>query len=140
MIIQMQNNDINNVMKIWITENLSAHKFIQKEYWLRNFDYVKSVINNSEVYVYKSENKICGFIGLEGDYIEGIFVDGNFQGRGIGKELLNFAKQIHNNLTLNVYEKNHGAVRFYKHEGFVIKSESVDIETGKKEYLMEWKR
>ena len=77
-----------------------------------------------------------GFIGLAEDYIAGIFVRGEAQGRGIGKELLDQAKRGKRKLTLNVYAKNTGVVRFYQREGFRIAEEGVDEDTGEKEYLM----
>ena len=37
--------------------------------------------------------QICGFIGLAEDHIAGIFVRGEAQSRGIGKELLDQVKR-----------------------------------------------
>lgn len=57
---------------------------------------------------------------------------------GIGKELLDFAKNNHARLTLNVYIKNSGAVKFYRREQFSIDSCGIDEETGEEDYLMSW--
>lgn len=140
MITEMKNQDIKDVMNIWLNENISAHGFIEKKYWLDNFENVKSAISNADVYIYKSKEKICGFIGLEQNYIAGIFVDKSLQRKGIGKALLDHVKQKHDKLSLNVYEKNIGAVKFYKREDFEISDESIDVTTGEKEYLMTWQR
>ncbi len=43
-----------------------------------------------------------------------------------------------NHLSLNVYRKNAHAVRFYQREGFRIRQESIDGNTGEKEYRMHW--
>ena len=59
---------------------------------------------------------------------------------GIGKELLDFAKINHMRLTLNVYIKNSGAVKFYRRELFSIDSRGIDEETGKEDYAMSWNR
>ena len=123
-----------------LNENISAHWFIEKKYWLDNFENVKSAISNAEVYIYKSKEKICGFIGLEQNYIAGIFVDKSLQRKGIGKALLDHVKQKHDKLSLNVYVKNEKAVRFYKREGFEISCENTDKTTDEKEYLMTWLR
>ena len=140
MITEMKNHDIKDVMNIWLNENISAHGFIQKEYWFDNFESVKSAITDAEVYIYKSKEKICGFIGLEHNYVAGIFVDKSFQRKGIGKALLDYVKQKHEELSLNVYEKNIGAVKFYEREDFEISDESMDETTGEKEYSMTWQR
>lgn len=57
---------------------------------------------------------------------------------GIGKELLDFVKNNHARLTLNVYIKNSGAVKFYRREQFSIDSHGIDEETGEEDYLMSW--
>lgn len=57
---------------------------------------------------------------------------------GIGKELLDFAKNNHVRLTLNVYIKNSGAVKFYRRELFSIDSRGIDEETGEEDYVMSW--
>lgn len=71
-------------MQIWKNENLKAHKFIQKEYWENNYKNVKEILPKAEIYVYILEEKIVGFIGLNKNYIEGIFIDRDNQGKGIG--------------------------------------------------------
>lgn len=138
MIRKIKAADLDMVAQIWLDTNLKAHDFIPPEYWKGNYDTVKAMISQAEVYVYTDEDKaqILGFIGLAEDYIAGIFVRGEAQGRGIGKELLDQAKRGKRKLTLNVYAKNTGAVRFYQREGFRIAEEGVDEDTGEKEYLM----
>lgn len=138
MISKMQNQDIDDIMNIWLNENISAHNFIPKEYWEKNFADVKVAILSAEVYVYKSDNTVCGFMGLVDNYIAGIFVKKEFQRKGIGKALIDYAKQSRKVLTLNVYKKNTGAVNFYKREGFYISAESTDEDTGEEDYLMTW--
>ena len=99
---------------------------------------VKSMLPLAEVYVYENENMIYGFVGLNGEYIEGIFVSKESQSCGIGTQLLNHIKGIRNKLQLKVYQKNTRAMHFYLREGFEILSEDVDEATGEKEYIMIW--
>jgi len=114
MIRRFEKDDINDVMKIWENENIKAHKFIPKEYWESNYNFVKDALPNAEIYVYIIKEKIVGFVGLNDNYIEGIFVDTNNQCNGIGTSLLNKVKENRNNLTLSVYKKNTNAISFYK--------------------------
>ena len=79
-----------------------------------------------------------GFVGLDNNYIEGIFVDTNNQCNGIGTSLLNKVKESRNNLTLSVYKKNTNTICFYKKNGFVITSENIDKNTKEIEYTMTW--
>lgn len=138
MIRKLKKNDINDVMRIWKNENIKAHQFIPKEYWESNYSYVKEALPNAELYVYVVENDIVGFIGLDQNYIEGIFIDTNNQYNGIGTSLLNKVKENRNTLTLSVYKKNINAINFYKKNGFTIKSESIDKNTNEIEYTMIW--
>ena len=140
MIRKFEKSDINNVMKIWKSENIKTHQFIPNKYWESNYRYVKEILPNAEIYVYVIEENILGFIGLEHNYIEGIFIDTNNQCKGIGTLLLNKVKESRNTLTLNVYKKNINAINFYKKNDFVITSESVDKNTNEVEYTMTWNR
>lgn len=140
MIRKLEKNDINDVMEIWKKENIKAHQFIKKEYWKHKYNYVKEILPNSEIYVYIVGSDIVGFIGLDQNYIEGIFVDTNNQCKGIGTLLLKKVKENRNTLTLSVYKKNTNAIKFYKKNSFVITSESIDKNTNEIEYTMEWRK
>lgn len=141
MIRKFQKPDIHRVADIWLSANREAHDFISAQYWEDHFESVKEMILQAEVYVYKSGNgTIQGFVGLSGDYIAGIFVCAEAQSNGIGSMLLNFVKNGKNRLSLDVYQKNIRAVKFYQREDFVIQSENMDDSTGEREYFMVWER
>lgn len=141
MIRELQKTDIDTVSQIWLDANRDAHDFIPAECWENNFLPVKKMLLQAEVYVYMDEckNEIEGFVGLDQEYIAGIFVRKEARSGGIGKALLDFVKEKKQELTLNVYRKNERAVRFYEREGFQIIDRTVDKSTDEKEYLMKWK-
>lgn len=132
----MTENDIDRVMWIWLETNTKAHGFIEESYWRNQYDNVKKMIPESEVYVCEMSGDVIGFIGLSENYIAGIFVVFEYQSRGIGKRLLDYAKELKPELRLHVYQKNCRAVSFYQKEDFVIKSEHIDENTGETEFLM----
>lgn len=140
MIRKYVDGDIDAVMQIWLNTNIQAHSFISPDYWQSNFDMVKEMLPLAEIYVHEvdSTNQIDGFIGLNNDYIEGIFVKEAAQSKGIGKQLLDYMKKVKSNLRLNVYKKNERAIQFYLREEFSIQSENVDDNTGEKEFIMVW--
>lgn len=140
MIRKFEKNDINDVMEIWKNENIKAHQFIKKEYWENNYNYVKEILPNAEIYVYILEEQVVGFVGVNNNYIEGIFVDINNQHSGIGTSLLDRIKENKDNLTLSVYKKNANAIKFYEKNNFRITSENIDKDTNEIEYTMTWKR
>ena len=135
MIRKLLNGDIDRVADIWLKTNLKAHYFISNQYWKSNYELVKEMMSQSEVYVYEEDKMIQGFVGLNAEYIEGIFVSDEMQSCGIGKLLLDYVKDKKVSLRLNVYQKNARAISFYQREGFIIQCEGLDEATGEKDYL-----
>lgn len=127
--------DLDKIMEIWLEGNLQAHGFIDGEYWRKNLESVRSVLPNAEVYVYEEAGEIRGFIGMDADYIAGLFVKKEDRGQGIGRQLIDTVKRK-KRLSLHVYERNAGAVAFYQAMGFRVKESMTEKETGEKEYLM----
>ena len=140
MIRSLQKADINRVADIWLDTNLKAHSFISAQYWKSNYELVKEMLSQAEVYVYEDGQKIQGFIGLSDKYIEGIFVSEKMQSQGIGKLLLHDIKDRKDVLRLNVYQKNTRAIHFYQREGFEIQCGGLDEATGEKDYVMIWQQ
>ena len=140
MIRRLQRTDISRVADIWLDTNLKAHYFISPQYWKSNFNLVKEMLSQSEVYVYENGREIQGFIGMRDEYIEGIFVPDEIQSQGIGKLLMDFIKDKKEKLRLTVYQKNTRAIHFYQREGFKIQCEDLDEATSEKEYVMIWRQ
>ena len=122
MIRQYNEDDIDAVMQIWLDTNIRAHNFISSGYWRINFDMVREMLPHAEIYVQEEDcaRQIDGFIGLNDDYIEGIIVKETMQSKGIGKQLLNHAKEVKSTLKLRVYQRNEKAIKFYLRENFCI--------------------
>ena len=140
MIRTLQRTDIDHVMRLWLSGNEDAHPFIPKEYWLAHFSAVQEQILQAEIFVCETDHVIRGFIGITDGYIAGIFVDRPFRSHGIGKQLLDFTKQLHPSLSLSGYQKNQKAVSFYLREGFSVFSQSLDEDTNEREYTMIWNK
>ena len=140
MIRKLRKTDINRVADIWLKTNLKAHSFISEQYWTSNYERVKEMLPQAEVYVYEDDKMIQGFLGVRDEFIEGIFVSDKMQLHGIGKSLLDYIKDKKERLQLNVYQKNASAISFYQREGFIIQCEGLDEATGEKEYTMLWKQ
>ena len=132
MIRKYVDGDIDAVMQIWLNTNIQTH----------SFNTVKEMIPLAKIYVYEDDctKQIAGFIGMNDNYIEGIFVRKAVQSKGIGKQLLNHAKEGKSTLRLSVYQKNKKAIQFYLREEFVIQSENTDNNTDEKEFVMVWNR
>lgn len=140
MIREFKNTDLSEVMDIWLNANSDAHKFVPYSYWKDNYEIVKAMIPRAEVLVYEENGKICGFIGMTGEFVSGLFVDKSKRSKGIGTKLLNEVKSKNSALTLSVFEKNKLAINFYERSGFKIKDCQTDEKTREKEYIMCWER
>ena len=140
MIREFESKDIDQVMRIWLNTNLQAHFFIDMMYWQNNFESVKQQISQAEVYVCEVNGQIEGFIGLQGDYVAGMFVKPELQNRGMGCDLLNHVKKKKKILELDVYQKNWAAIRFYVNQEFSEEDITVDQATGEKQVRMVWEK
>lgn len=139
MIRKFQREDTRRVMQIWLNGNEEAHAFVPKDYWKQNYSMVEEQLLQADVFINEMCGEIRGFIGIVDGYIAGIFVDKAYRSLGLGKQLLDDAKQRYRCLSLSVYRKNQRAVAFYFREGFSIQSEGVDEATGEVEYTMLWR-
>ena len=140
MIRNMEPSDLDAVLDIWLESNLQAHPFVPAGYWRDNLEMVREQLPRAEVYVWEEPAGIQGFRGLSGGHIEGLFVRADARSRGIGRRLLEAAKEGRDRLTLCVYEQNGGAVRFYSREGFSVERRGTDSATGEAEFWMSWER
>ena len=142
MIRRLGEGDLKAVAAIWLDANREAHDFIPASYWLGHFEEVRTALAQAEVWVFEAEARaeISGFIGLQEDYIAGIFVRREARSGGVGRQLLDHVKADRRQLRLQVYRKNSRAAGFYRREGFRVLEEGVDPGTGEAELLMEWRR
>ena len=137
MIKEFKIDYLDEVMKIWLETNIIAHYFIEKEYWINNFDLVKELLPDAKVYIFQEDNIIKGFIGIiEEEYIAGLFVKREYQREGIGKALIEYIKPKYKQLTLDVYAKNKNAINFYCKNNFKVVNEKKNEDTKELEYEM----
>lgn len=137
---KLKKKDLKHIMKLWRELNIEAHSFIEEEYWLKNESSAEKMIQDAEVYIYEEKGKPRGFIGLNNNTVEGLFVEKDYQFSGIGKKLMKKAKSGRKKLKLYVYKKNEEALHFYLSEGFACTDIRNNPETGEEEYLMKWKK
>ena len=141
MIRRPDTQDLDTVSAIWLDANREAHAFIPASYWLGHLEEVRAALAQAEVWVFEAEARaeISGFIGLQGDYIAGIFVRREARSGGVGRQLLDHVKAGRRQLRLEVYRENLPASAFYRRGGVQDLEEGVDPETGEAELLMEWR-
>ena len=119
MIRPLEPEDTDTVLEIWLRSSVAAHDFVPRSYWEGKLD--------------ESAESVCGFVSLVENYVAALFVHPDRQGQGIGRRLLQWAAAQYPTLELSVYAENKRAVRFYLREGFEIRQEQTDANTGRKE-------
>ena len=92
----------------------------------------------SRTFVY-DDGAVKGFIRLQGDEVEKLFVEPVLQGRHIGEKLLRYAVEKHGAAWLWALEKNTGAIRFYERHGFHA-TDIKKLEEDTTEYLVRMER
>ncbi|HRN95844.1 MAG TPA: GNAT family N-acetyltransferase [Candidatus Levybacteria bacterium] len=92
-------------------------------------NYITSLIEDGGLSVAKRDTTIVGFIHIQNNHVNHLYIDRSFQNQGIGKLLLDHAKSLYlDGLELWVFEENKDAIRFYEKEGFIL-TEKRDIHT-----------
>ena len=98
-----QPNDLDQVMKIWLEGNLNAHPFVDRKYWINNFEMVRDALQQSEIIVIEDKSQIIGFVGMQNTYLAEIFVKNKFRRHGVESKLLNAIKRKYDSFALEVY-------------------------------------
>jgi putative acetyltransferase len=107
------------LISIWEKSVRATHHFLSEA----DIQHYKQLIfeqyfDQLDLYSITNENEILGFIGLDGELIQMLFIDPKGYGLGLGKALVEFAIQSYNINSVDVNEQNEQALGFYKHMGF----------------------
>ena len=104
---------IDYIVELWCEISKRSHDFISKEYWEeKKEDMREKYIPMSDTYIIEDNNKILGFVSMVDNYLAAIFIDSNYHNKGYGNKLLNFIKEIKDEIQLKVYKKNKKLMNF----------------------------
>lgn len=112
--------DYDELLTVWEASVRSTHHFLTEE----NIQFYKPLVRNQyfqavELYIIRNrERKIAAFMGLSDELIEMLFVHPDEQGKGYGKQLMQYALHEKHIYKVDVNEQNEKAHRFYLHMGF----------------------
>ena len=107
------------LIKVWEKSVRATHDFITEA----DIQHYKPLIldqyfDQLNLFCILDNKEIQGFIGLDGQLIQMLFIDPSVRGTGVGKTLVDFAVQTHGANMVDVNEQNDQAVGFYSHIGF----------------------
>ncbi|RZL38424.1 MAG: GNAT family N-acetyltransferase [Pedobacter sp.] len=109
------------LIQVWEASVRATHHFLTEKDIL---DYRHKILTEYfdmvDLYAYKMDGEIVGFIGLNGNALQMLFVHPDAMGKGVGKQLLKFAVNKKKISNVDVNEQNEKAVGFYKYFGFEV--------------------
>jgi putative acetyltransferase len=124
MIRLYRDDDLDRLIEVWYQASLLAHPFLSERFLNRERELIAGVyLPVAETYVYEKDGVLVGFIALMGDEVGAIFVDPALHGRGIGRALMDYARDLRTRLELDVFKENHIGRRFYARYGFKLVEE-----------------
>jgi putative acetyltransferase len=126
--------DLGGLLDVWYRASLIAHSFLSEEF----FETERRLIAErwlpiAETMVYETSGRVVGFLALIGNEVGAIFVDPDSQGRGIGRALMDAARDSRPFLELDVFEANSIGRRFYDAYGFEFVNRHVNEAVGEPE-------
>lgn len=118
---QLNSNHYNEIITVWNKAIRATQNFLSTDdIRILEQKTLVELFGRVSIYGVRFNNKeIAGFIGIDENKIEMLFVSPDFTKRGIGTFLLNFAITEKGANELEVYERNINAIRLYEKAGFI---------------------
>lgn len=113
-------SQFDRLVAIWESSVRATHHFLQESdiAALRPL-LLNAYLPNLNVVIARDENGVIhGFLGVDENRIEMLFVDDASRGKGVGKYLLTYAIEHFGANEVDVNEQNPQGVGFYRHRGF----------------------
>ena len=144
MIRKIKEEDLTNVMTIWVKGNFKANGFIEKDYWLEIYNQTKlDFLENYKTYVYVENDEILGFISICDNEIKAIYVKEEKRENGIGTKLLNHCRDNlgeNTEMYVKIFEKNMKGILFFSKRQFKNNKIQLNEQFNETEYIMTWKK
>ena len=118
---QATNADHPQLLNIWLRSVRATHHFLQESDIEALLPQLRDIyLPAVELWVaVDAEDCPLGFIGLNENHVEMLFIEPDLRGKGIGRALLDHARSSRSQMSVDVNEQNPEAVGFYLHYGFV---------------------
>jgi putative acetyltransferase len=124
---------IEQLTELWEQSVKATHTFLSEAEIADIKRYVPDALRHVAHLIMTTDDHgtATGFIGVEGNRIEMLFISASERGKGLGRKLIEHAVARHSATTVTVNEQNPQAVGFYEHLGFTIYDRSTLDEQGR---------
>jgi putative acetyltransferase len=122
------------LVDIWLRSVRATHAFLSESDIQFYLPLVRGALSagDLDIWVLASElDQPIGFLGMDRDRIEALFLDPEHRRRGGGRRLVQHARSLSAELRLDVNEQNVDARRFYEACGFIVEGRSEHDGTGR---------
>ena len=131
MIRPYRNSDLEALLGVWYRASLIAHSFLPADFFeVEKREIAETWLPAAETTVYETDGRVVGFLALIGNEVGAIFVDPDQQGRGVGRSLMDHARDSRPFLELSVFEANTSGRGFYERYGFEYVGRGINEATG----------
>ncbi|MBU9789552.1 GNAT family N-acetyltransferase [Lentilactobacillus sp. TOM.63] len=113
---------IKSLLAVWESSVKATHLFLtDDEIQTIKTDIPEAISNVQHLILMTNEsNRPIGFMGLNAQMLEMLFVSDEYRGKGLGKQLLEYGIKKYSVNKLGVNEQNPLAKGFYRHMGFKV--------------------
>ena len=114
--------ELPRVVDVWEASVRATHLFLTEA----DIQFFKPLVQEELPHVAQlacvrdGEGQVAGFIGVEHDKVEMLFVHPSWRGQGIGRQLMTYAVTTLGATLVDVNEQNPQAVGFYMRMGFEV--------------------
>ena len=113
-------DDVDSVLEIWRDAVDATHHFLSKEDRVAIEAEVVSFLPSVPLWLAVDEyDRPLGWMLLDGERMEALFIDPVSRGEGVGRALVQHALSLCTPIFTDVNEQNLQAIGFYEHLGFV---------------------
>ena len=130
------------LVKMWRESFEQALGVMDPHPLLEQLNYLHEVVvANNQVHIVldPATNNVIGFLAANKNMVAQLYVHINYQGKGIGTQLIEIAKQNSDGrLRLFTFKSNIKAQRFYEHHGFKIIGQGFEEEWQLEDLEYEW--
>lgn len=131
-IVEYRDSHKSEILSVWEQSVKATHHFLLES----DFEEYKKILQNFDfkdlgVFCLVENEKVIGFIGIHSEKIEMLFLNPDYIGKGLGKQLTDFALSNFEINYVDVNEQNPKATVFYKKIGFETFDRSEKDDMGK---------
>jgi len=138
-------DEYDDVARVWMESWVSTGLAEASGFLLANLRarVARDIANGWDLFVATDGGRLAAMLALQprDNYLDQLFVAPDYQGRGLGRQLLIFTRQrLPHEIWLRCVRENEKAWRWYEREGFAFEKEQVESTSGRAMKYYRWRK